>query len=514
MGSPDVAGGPGQEEVSPVRDQDGTADGPAALQLTRRQLLKVGVTAPLAAAFLAACNSSSSSPAASAAGSPAASPAASSAASAAATSAASAAPSAAASAAAENFSGKTLTVVTRSGSFDDTGTFKTAKENWEKRTGGKVTFNVFSDFGDFDTKYTGYIATKDPTVDVLYTYDAFNQIYGPRLFEDITETAGDTSDFVPDDLKTFVTPDGKVRALPVQAEMVIYMYNKKRYADAGLDPANPPATWPDLYKSAAKLHVGKAYGHIAGWLAPGHALIWFLTFYNSSGQPLLSDDRQSLKFDNDQFEQSLSIMLNALDSGFVDPDGLYLKTSYDHSKVFYQDGAASTTAFCEEAMDGLGRASGAGAAANKSVIADQIAFAVMPNVGIVSGATGTFNGFEAFGVNTFGKQKDAALSFVKEMAGFDSQKSIALGKDYTALPPSRLSVFNDPDVKASYPLADMLSRQSKGVIDRWGAPYFNDMSAAFDDILVKMFKKQVTVKDARTQLVTATQKAIDKWKNS
>ena len=132
--------------------------------------------------------------------------------------------------------------------------------------------------------------------------------------------------------------------------------------------------------------------------------------------------------------------------------------------------------------------------------------------GVVPGGSGTFNGFEAFGVNTFGKNKAAALSFAKEMAGFDSQKSIALGKDYTALPPSRLSVYEDPEVKSSYPLADMLSQQSKTNIDRWGAPYFNDMSAAFDDILVKMFKKQVTVKDARAQLVTATQKAIDKWK--
>ena len=69
---------------------------------------------------------------------------------------------------------------TRSGSFDDTGTFKTAKDSWEARTGGKVQFNVFSEFNDFDKKYTGYIATKDGTTDVLYTYDAFTQIYGPR----------------------------------------------------------------------------------------------------------------------------------------------------------------------------------------------------------------------------------------------------------------------------------------------------------------------------------------------
>ena len=470
--------------------------------ISRRQLLKVVLAAPLAAAFLEACSLSSSSPSAAPA-------------SAGGGGAASAVPSAAgtaAASAAENFSGITLLVDTRSGSFDDTGTFKTAKTNWEARTGGKVKFNVFSDFNDFDTKYAGYIATKDGSVDVLYTYDAFNQIYGPRLFDDITSTAGDTSDFVPYDLKTFTTPDGKTRALPVQAEMVIYMFNKKMYADAGMDPANPPDTWDGLYKYASKLHQGKIYGHIAGWLAPGHALIWFLTFYNSTKEKLLSDDRQTLAFDNDTFERSLATMLNALDSGFVDPDGLYLKTSYDHSKVFYNAGAASTTAFCEEAMDGLGRATGAGQVPNKSIIADQITFALMP--GLDSGGSGTFNGFEAFGVNSFGKNKAAALSFVKEMAGFASQKSIALGTDYTALPPSRLSVYADPDVVKSYPLANMLGMQAKTNISRYGAPYFNDMSAAFDDILVKMFKKQVTVKDARTQLVTATQKAIDKWKNS
>jgi len=40
------------------------------------------------------------------------------------------------------------------------------------------------------------------------------------------------------------------------------------------------------------------------------------------------------------------------------------------------------------------------------------------------------------------------------------------------------------------------------------------MSAAFDDVLVRMFKKQVTVKDARKELVTRVQKAIDTFKAS
>ena len=91
----------------------------------------------------------------------------------------------------------TLKVVTRSGSFDDTGTFKTAKESWEKRTGGKVTFNVFSEFSDFDKKYTGYIATKDSHDRRPVHLRRVQPDLRPAPFEDITATAGDTSDFVP-----------------------------------------------------------------------------------------------------------------------------------------------------------------------------------------------------------------------------------------------------------------------------------------------------------------------------
>jgi hypothetical protein len=60
----------------------------------------------------------------------------------------------------------------------------------------------------------------------------------------------------------------------------------------------------------------------------------------------------------------------------------------------------------------------------------------------------------------------------------------------------------------------MLGRQSKTVINRYGAAYFNDMSAAFDDVLVRMFKKSIAPKDARKELVTRVQKLIDAFKSS
>ena len=469
--------------------------------LTRRRFLLATAAAPLTAAFLAACGSTSS-PADTA---PIASGPATSA-------PAGTGTGAGAADSGENFSGIDIVVVTRAGRFDDTATFRTARQNWERRTGGRVTFTIVSEYADFDGRYAGYIKAKDSSADVLYLYDAANQRYGTELFEDLTGRVGDTSDFVPADLRTFATPDGKLRGLPVQAEMVVYAFNKRRFADAGLDPANPPDTWQALYRHAKQLRQGPVFGHVAGWLAPGHALIWFLTFYNSTGQKLLSDDRTQLLFDNDDFELSLQTMLDGLTSGFVDPGGLHLATSYEHSQVFFGDAAASTTAFCEEIIDGLGGMPAAASTRARPPIADEVAFSLMP--GVKPGSSGTVNGFEAFGVSAFSKRRDAAISFAREMAGFESQKSIALGTDAPALPPSRLSALRDAEVIAAYPLADVVRRQGATTVARYGAPYGKDMSTAFDDVLPRMFKKQVSVKDARTELVARTRKAIATWHGS
>jgi len=187
-------------------------------------------------------------------------------------------------------------------------------------------------------------------------------------------------------------------------------------------------------------------------------------------------------------------------------------TSFPAVTAPINDAAASTTAFCEEVIDGLGGAPGTTGTGARSTIADQVAFALMP--GVKPGGSGTVNGFEAFGVSAFSKHREAAISFAGEMAGFESQKSIALGTDAPALPPSRLSVLRDPEVTAANPLADTVRRQGATMVDRYGAPYGKDMSAAFDDVLGRMFNKQVTVNEARQELVARTQKAIGTWSGS
>ena len=206
-------------------------------------------------------------------------------------------------------------------------------------------------------------------------------------------------------------------------------------------------------------------------------------------------------FDNQDHKDSLQTLMDGIDAGFYDMDAMYLASSYDHTKIWYNGDAASTSTFTELIITGLDPA--------QSQIVDFVRVAKMP--GVKSGGTGTFNGYEAFAVNQYSTKKEAALSFAHEMAGFASQKSIALGENFTALPPSRLSVFEDPDVKANYPLADILFEQAKSNTNRWGAPYFADMSAIYDDVMPKMAKKELTVDAAHTQLVERVQEVIDEF---
>lgn len=399
----------------------------------------------------------------------------------------------------EDFTGVRLIVTSRGAGFDDTGMFKRAADAWSERTGGEVEFQIFSEFADFDVKYAGYVTTQDPSVDLLYSYEGFNLTYGERLYEDLGPLVGETGDFLPGALATHTTLDGKLRVLPAQGELILFAYNAQQFEDAGIDPDAPPDTWAGLYEFADAFRAADGYGHISGILAPGHNLPWFFTYYNSTGQPFFSADRRSIAFDNEDFRLSLQTLKDGFDAGFYDPDGLYLASSYDHTRAFYGGSAASTTTFGELVMEALDP--------ELSAVAEHVRTALMP--GVKSGGSGTFNGYEGFALNQFGQNKEAALSLLLELTGFESQKSIALGENWTQMPPSRLSVYEDPDVQASYPLTEALFAQAGTETSRWGAPYFSEVSAIFDDVLPKLEKGELTVDEAYTQLVERSTQAVE-----
>jgi sn-glycerol 3-phosphate transport system substrate-binding protein len=63
--------------------------------------------------------------------------------------------------------------------------------------------------------------------------------------------------------------DGSLLSMPLNVSTAVLFYNKDAFKKAGLDPNNPPATWPELIAAAAKIRSSNAAecGFTTTWLA-------------------------------------------------------------------------------------------------------------------------------------------------------------------------------------------------------------------------------------------------------
>ena len=68
----------------------------------------------------------------------------------------------------------------------------------------------------------------------------------------------DPSRYVPAVAGYYTAADGQMLSFPFNSSTTIFHYNKDAFKAAGLDPENPPKTWPEVVSAAAKL---KASGH-------------------------------------------------------------------------------------------------------------------------------------------------------------------------------------------------------------------------------------------------------------
>lgn len=53
-------------------------------------------------------------------------------------------------------------------------------------------------------------------------------------------------------------PDGRMMSMPFNSSTAIMFYNKDAFRKAGLDPAKPPQTWPELREAARKIRAANA----------------------------------------------------------------------------------------------------------------------------------------------------------------------------------------------------------------------------------------------------------------
>ena len=76
----------------------------------------------------------------------------------------------------------------------------------------------------------------------------------------------DAKQYVPAVAGYYTAPSGKMLSFPFNSSTTVFWYNKDVFKKHGLDPNNPPATWPEVAAAAAKLKAsGEKCGFTPAW---------------------------------------------------------------------------------------------------------------------------------------------------------------------------------------------------------------------------------------------------------
>jgi multiple sugar transport system substrate-binding protein len=235
---------------------------------------------------------------------------------------------------------------------------------------------------------------------------------------------------------------------------MFYMYNRQFYEAAGVDPDDVPSTWDELYELSDALHVDNRYAFLAGWLSgPYYTANLFLAYLNATSATPVNAEGTAVGFDNADGLLAFQTLKKGLDKKFFDPNGMTTATLEDSAIVFNQ--GLTGTVFAFPSHFAWARSQDV---ANYSAILDPdvVGAKIMP--GIKPGTSGSINGYEGFGLNRFGTQKEAAVSFIKFVVSPEFQKVMNL-QGVAGFPSTRLSVVGDPEVASAYPLGEVLAEQ-------------------------------------------------------
>lgn len=118
--------------------------------------------------------------------------------------------------------------------------------------------------------------------------------------------------------------EGKIYGLPYRVEAHAIYYNKGAYREAGLDPAKPPQTWPELIEVSKKLTKtvnGKPqYGFgVTGGGEFGNTVFRSLPFIWMNGGSILSDDMKRVIVNEKPAVEAVEFYANMLTKEKVSP---------------------------------------------------------------------------------------------------------------------------------------------------------------------------------------------------
>ncbi|MBN2621996.1 MAG: extracellular solute-binding protein [Acidimicrobiales bacterium] len=263
--------------------------------------------------------------------------------------------------------------------------------------------------------------------------------------------------------------DGELVAAPFWANTQLLWYRRSIAEQAGIDPENEPVTWDQIIDAAVE--TGTTV-EVTGNRYEGY-MVWINTLVASAGGEVVEDPgagRDATPTLDTDAGRTAAEIIRRLATEAANPE---LSTAIEETaRAGFQseDGGfmvnwpyvygAAAAAVEEGALD--------------QATFDDIAWARVPRVDEGTESAPPLGGID-LGVGAFTDHPDLAVDAVNCITSVESQTEYMLAEGNSG---ARSAVFDDPEVREAFPMADLIRESIDTATPRPRSSYYPDISAA------------------------------------
>jgi multiple sugar transport system substrate-binding protein len=266
------------------------------------------------------------------------------------------------------------------------------------------------------------------------------------------------------------TWDGKLMGAPFWANTQLLWFRKSVAQVAGIDPARNPVTWSQLIESASS--AGKTV-EVQGNLYEGY-MVLISALVSSAGGKILENPEAGKNvrpaIDSDAGRKAAAVIQQLGRSRAANPA---LSTTDEEAGRATFQGAQGGYMVNWAYIYGAAQEAVAAGTLDKAVL-DDIGWGRYPRVDAGAPSRPPLGGIN-LGIGAFSKHKDHALQAVRCITSQESQAQYMLKSKN---PAARAAVYDNPEVRTVFPMADDLRASLAEGAPRPRTPYYTDVSTA------------------------------------
>jgi multiple sugar transport system substrate-binding protein len=282
------------------------------------------------------------------------------------------------------------------------------------------------------------------------------------------------------------TWNGRLVAAPFWANSQLLWYRKSAAVRAGVDPAAGPVSWDQIIAGAEKAGVSV---EVQGARYEGYMVLISALVASAGGQVLDRpeagrDARPAL--DTPAGHRAAEVIDRLAHSRAADPG---LATADEEAARAGFEGARGGFMANWAYVYGAALEAAASGSLDRAVF-DDIAWARWPRADPARPSRPPLGGID-LAISAFTRHPDLAVDAVRCLSTADSQRRYMLKSKN---PAARAAVYDDPEVRKAFPMADLIRESIGEAAPRPKSPYYTDVSTA----VTRTFHPPASVRPATT----------------